>query len=353
MYVHVPFCTHRCDYCAFATWTDRDHLIGAHTNATITHLQREREAGNLPPAASVFFGGGTPSLLPGPELVRILDAIPRIENAEVTVECNPDTVSEELFRHYIDGGVTRISFGVQSMVDSVLLSLGRRHNRANVERAVGWARAAGFSSFNLDLIYGGAGESLAQWQDTVEQVIAMDPPHISAYGLTVEAGTPLAADPSRHPDDDDQADKYLYANERFGANGLHNYEISNWAREGFECRHNWLYWMQGNYLGVGCAAHSHQNGHRFWNLRTPDRYVEAAASGESFVASGETLDDTTRSLERLQLQLRTRLGVASDALSAADRSELAELLIETDGRLRLTAEGRLLANEVAVRLLSD
>jgi putative oxygen-independent coproporphyrinogen III oxidase len=346
----VPFCTHRCDYCAFATWTDRDHLIGAHTDATIAHLSREAAAGGLAPAASVFFGGGTPSLLPGPELVRILAAIPRVPNAEVSVECNPDTVSAELFESYRNGGVTRLSFGVQSMVDSVLLSLGRRHNRANVERAVTLAREAGFTSFNLDLIYGGAGESMANWQETVEQVIALDPPHVSAYGLTVEAGTPLADDPSRHPDDDDQADKYLYVNERFASSGLQNYEISNWARDGFECRHNWLYWMQGDYLGVGCAAHSHRAGRRFWNLRTPDRYIEAAASGESFEASGESLDPSTRTVERLQLQLRTRLGIPIDALSAADRDELSALLIEHDGRLRLTPEGRLLANEVAVRL---
>jgi putative oxygen-independent coproporphyrinogen III oxidase len=350
VYVHVPFCSHRCDYCAFATWTDRDHLQVAHTNATIAHLRRERDLGFLVPASSVFFGGGTPSLLPGSELARILGEIPVTTDVEVTVECNPDTVSAQLFDTYIEAGVTRISFGVQSMVDSVLASLGRKHDRANVERGVGLARAAGFASFNLDLIYGGAGETLADWESTVAQVIALDPPHISAYGLTVEAGTPLAADPARHPDDDDQADKYLYANEAFASAGLANYEISNWSRPGFECRHNWLYWMQGDYLGVGCAAHSHHHGRRFWNLRTPDRYVEAAQTGESFEATGEALSDDVRSLERVQLQLRTRLGVPVSALSAADQEELAPLLIETDGRLRLTPEGRLLANEVSIRL---
>jgi putative oxygen-independent coproporphyrinogen III oxidase len=350
IYVHVPFCSHRCDYCAFATWTDRDHLQVAHTDATIVQLQREQEQGHVAPATSVFFGGGTPSLLPGSELARILQHIPVTPDVEVTVECNPDTVSAQLFDTYRAAGVTRISFGVQSMVDSVLASLGRRHDRANVERGVLLAKAAGFVSFNLDLIYGGAGESVADWQSTVEQVIALDPPHVSAYGLTVEAGTPLAADPSRHPDDDDQADKYLLANNAFAAAGLNNYEISNWSRAGNECRHNWLYWMQGDYLGVGCAAHSHRQGRRFWNLRTPDRYVEAAQTGESFEATGETLSDDVRALELLQLQLRTRLGVPVNALSADDRAELAPLLIESDGRLRLTPEGRLLANEVSIRL---
>jgi putative oxygen-independent coproporphyrinogen III oxidase len=351
VYVHVPFCSHRCDYCAFATWTDRAHLVGAHTEATKQHLRAARIAGELPIATTVFFGGGTPSLLPPDALVGILDTIERVPGAEVTVECNPDTVSLDSLRRYYEGGVTRLSFGVQSMVDRVLLSLGRQHDRANVERAVGWARDAGFETFNLDLIYGGAGESLADWEATIDAVLALDPPHISAYGLTVEAGTPLATDTSRHPDDDDLADKYLMATERFGAAGLSSYEISNWARPGHECRHNWLYWMQGDYLGVGCAAHSHRQGRRWWNLRTPDRYVEAADSGATFEATGETLSPEVRELERLQLRLRTRLGVPTTALSAHDLEELSHLLVINNDSIRLTPEGRLLANEIANRLI--
>ncbi len=350
VYVHVPFCSHRCDYCAFATWTDRDHLMVSHTDASIAHLIRTKEAGELPEASSVFFGGGTPSRLPGEELARILAAIPRTADAEVTVECNPDTVSAELFATYRAAGVTRISFGVQSMVTSVLATLGRRHNPENVRVGVELARGAGFNSFNLDLIYGGARESIADWTSTIQQVIELNPPHVSAYGLTVEAGTPLAEDATRWPDDDDQADKYLIAEEHFRAAGLLNYEISNWARPGFECRHNWLYWMQGDYLGVGCAAHSHRQGRRFWNLRTPDRYVDAAQQGVSFEAAGETLVGEAREIERLQLLLRTRLGVPVESLSASDRDELAELLVVSGGRVSLNASGRLLANEVALRL---
>jgi coproporphyrinogen III oxidase-like Fe-S oxidoreductase len=239
------------------------------------------------------------------------------------------------------------------MVDRVLLSLGRRHDRANVERAVEWARDAGFKTFNLDLIYGGAGETVADWEATLDAVIALEPPHVSAYGLTVEAGTPLAQDPLRHPDDDDLADKYLLAEARFAAAGLANYEISNWSRPGHECRHNWLYWMQGDYLGVGCAAHSHRAGRRWWNLRTPERYIDAVTSGASTEAAGETLSDEVRVIERLQLMLRTRFGVPIDALPAEDRDELAPLLIERDGRIALTPEGRLLANEVANRLVAQ
>ena len=326
--------------------------MGSHTDATIAHLGRERDRGELAEAASVFFGGGTPSRLPGDELARILAAIPRTADAEVTVECNPDTATAELFGTYRTAGVTRISFGVQSMVSSVLATLGRQHNPENVRLGVALARSAGFDSFNLDLIYGGARESIADWTSTIEQVIELQPPHVSAYGLTVEAGTPLADDPTRWPDDDDQADKYLIAEAKLNEAGLANYEISNWSRPGFECRHNWLYWMQGDYLGVGCAAHSHRHGRRFWNLRTPDRYVEAALANRSFEAADETLVGEARELERLQLLLRTRLGVPESALSPHDRIELAELLVIRDGRISLNASGRLLANEVAVRLLA-
>jgi putative oxygen-independent coproporphyrinogen III oxidase len=330
--------------------------MGAHTNATVSHLRSLAPR----PATSVFFGGGTPSLLPGAELARMLAAIPRRIGCEVTVECNPDTVSSELFATYVEAGVSRISLGVQSMVDHVLLALGRTHDRNNVLRGVELARAAGFT-FNLDLIYGGAGESLADWESTVTQVLALEPPHVSAYALTIEAGTPLALDTSRHPDDDDLADKYLLATERFAAAGLDNYEISNWSRPGVECRHNWLYWMQGDYLGVGCAAHSHQQGRRWWNLRTPERYVDAAtealhapgADAEVFTAASETLDANVRELERLQLTLRTRLGVPVDALPERDREELAPWLIIDGEWLRLNANGRLVANEIANRLVVD
>ncbi len=360
IYVHVPFCSKRCDYCAFATWTDRAHLMSAHTNATIAHLRSHGGADRsmLRQATSVFFGGGTPSLLPGSELARILHDIPRADGCEVTVECNPDTVSAELFATYVEAGVTRISFGVQSMVDHVLLALGRTHDPDNVRRGVELARDAGLT-FNLDLIYGGAGERLEDWERTVTEVLALEPPHISAYALTIEAGTPLAADRSRHPDDDDLADKYLLATERFAAAGLDNYEISNWSRPGFECHHNWLYWMQGDYVGVGCAAHSHQQGRRWWNMRTPERYVDAAeqllGSAEVFTAASEDLDPATRELERLQLALRTRLGVPLSALPEVDREELSAWIVvdEVAGRFRLNAEGRLLANEVANRLTVD
>jgi oxygen-independent coproporphyrinogen-3 oxidase len=347
VYVHIPFCRRRCDYCAFATWADRPHLMGDYAAACRTELLRTSP--ELPAVTSVFFGGGTPSLLPAEMLVSVLDAIERVPGAEVTVECNPETVSPQTLATYRRGGVTRLSFGVQSMVAGVLASLGREHDPSSVRRAVAWAREAGFTSFNLDLIFGAAGETDDDWRRTLDEVLALEPPHVSAYALTVEPGTPLAADPARHPDDDTQAARYLQADAVLTGAGLLSYEISNWARPGFECRHNLLYWSQGDYRGIGCAAHSHRAGRRWWNVRTPERYIAAIAEGRSPEASSEVLDGGTRALERLQLALRTRGGVEAAALPPSP--ELDSLVWRRHGRAGLTAEGRLLANEVAARLV--
>ena len=236
------------------------------------------------------------------------------------------------------------------MVPRVLASLGRTHDPRNVRTCASLARSLGFASWSMDLIHGGAGESLDDWRRTLEEVLALEPPHLSAYALTVEPGTPLSDDPARHPDDDDEADKYLVAEEACAAAGLSSYEISNWARPGHECRHNQLYWSQGDYRGIGCAAHSHVGGRRWWNVRTPERYVAAIADGASPEAASEQLDGEDRRLEGLQLSLRTRAGVPLDALSPADRAQLEPLVVADGERLRLTVAGRLLANEVALRL---
>jgi oxygen-independent coproporphyrinogen-3 oxidase len=350
VYVHIPFCATRCDYCAFATWTDRGHLMGRYVDAVVVDIERA-VADGMPVATSVFFGGGTPTLLAAGDLVRVVAAIPRAPGAEVTVEANPDTVTPALTDALAAGGVNRLSIGVQSMVPHVLAALGRTHDPDNVRAAVAAVRASGFSSFNLDLIYGGAGESLDDWRATVERALELDPPHLSAYALTVEAGTPLADDAARHPDDDDQADKYLLADELLGTTGRPWYEISNWAVPGHECRHNLLYWSQGDYQGFGCAAHSHRAGRRFWNRRTPDRYVEAVEAGSSVEAAGERLDPEARRLEALQLALRTRDGVPAEALPVTGDDGLEpELVSVADGRAILTTAGRLLANEVVLRL---
>ena len=348
VYVHVPFCRHRCDYCAFATWTDRIHLAERYLRACRRQVV-EAVAAGLPPVTSVFVGGGTPSLVPGADLMAVLAPLPLADGAEVTVECNPDDVTDDLVAAYRDGGVTRLSFGVQSMVPSVLRSLGRTHDPDNVRRAVASARRFGLAC-NLDLIYGAAGETLAQWATTVDEAVGLSPDHVSAYALTVEAGTPLAADTGRHPDDDDQADKYLLVTDRLAAAGYRWYEISNWARPGHECRHNLLYWTQGEYLAIGCAAHGHRDRRRHWNVRTPERFVEAIEQGRSPEGGAEVLPDDERRVEGLQLAIRTVDGVAGVDVDD-DVVRMLDGLVDRRGdRVVLTPRGRLLANEVAIRL---
>jgi len=343
-YLHVPFCSRRCDYCAFASWDDRGHLLGEYVAALATEVRRA--APSLPPATTVFFGGGTPSLLTPEQLASVLVELPLAAGAEVTVECNPDTLSEAKLAGYRAAGVNRISLGVQSMRPHVLASLGRTHDPENVARAVEAITSVGFRTWNADLIYGAVGESIEDWTATLQDVLALHPPHLSAYGLTVEAGTPLATQPDRHPDDDDQAAKYEVAEELLTGAGLLSYEVSNWARPGHECRHNRLYWSQGDYRGFGCAAHSHAAGRRWWNVRTPERYLSLVGDGRPVEAAGESLDDEERVLEGLQLALRTREGVPAWALDA----ELDGLVEPAGDHLVLTLRGRLLANEVALRL---
>jgi oxygen-independent coproporphyrinogen-3 oxidase len=362
VYVHIPFCAARCDYCDFATWTDRAHLIDRYVDACVADVRARVERHELRPATSVFFGGGTPSLLDPEQLGRVLDAIPCADDAEVTAECNPDSVDADKLRGYRDAGVNRLSFGVQSMSAHVLAALGRTHDRANVGRAVSAAREVGFENLNLDLIYGTPGETPSDWSETLDAALELGPDHLSVYALTVEPATPLgqrvALGRQPAPDDDDQAAKYTVTDERLTDRGYEWYEISNWARPGFECRHNLLYWRQGEYAAIGCAAHGHTVGvdgsaARMWNVRTPERYLERVAAGRSPESGSETLGERARRDEALTLALRTRDGGVIDParVDVADELVAAGLLTRAGNTVALTRRGRLLANEVTVRLL--
>jgi oxygen-independent coproporphyrinogen-3 oxidase len=347
VYLHVPFCRRRCDYCAFATWTDRHHLEERYLAACRTQIE---VTDDLPPVTSAFVGGGTPTQVDPHRLLSVIAALPLAEGAEVTVECNPDDLTDDLAATYAAGGVTRLSIGVQSLVPEVLAALGRDHRPENVQRAVSAARRAGVHC-NVDLVYGARGETPEQWRRTLEGTIALEPDHVSAYALTVEPGTPLAADPARHPDDDTQADAYQVATRMLAEAGYDWYEISNWAKPGHECRHNLLYWTGGEYLAVGCAAHGHRAGRRYWNHRTPERYLAAVEAGRSPESGAEQLDADERRVELLQLAIRTRHGVPVDAVPSEVLAELEGLVVRTpDHRVVLSEPGRLLANEVAIRL---
>jgi len=353
VYVHVPFCRRRCDYCAFATYVDRDHLMGSYVDSLRRDVRRTVESRDLEPATAVFFGGGTPSRLAADELASVLGQLPLAPGAEVSVECNPEDVTAERMAAYRSAGVTRISLGAQAREPRVLASLGRHHKWDEVTAAAAIVARSGFASWNLDLIYGAAAESDSDWEGTLDAVLGLDdpPPHVSAYALTVEPGTPLAADPARHPDDDVSARRYERADRALTAAGYRWEEISNWARPGHTCAYNNIAWTGGDYLGFGSGAHSHRDGHRWWNVRTPERYIAAIESGHSAVAGSESLRADQRRFERLALSLRTPAGVPASAL--AETPELGGLVERRDGRAVLTVAGRMLASEITMRLRTD
>ena len=352
VYVHVPFCAHRCDYCAFATYADRDFLMDAYVDAVIAEIEVAKAQG-LASATSVFFGGGTPSRLGAEQLLAILGAVPRSDDAEVTVECNPEDAQLERLVAYRRGGVTRMSFGVQSTQPAVLADLGRRHGTMAHREVSEVVAAAGFDTWNMDLIVGSRAESLEDVARTLNDLLTLEhpPPHLSCYALTPEPATPLGRDPARHPDEDETADAYDLVGSTLEAHGYEWEEISNWARPGHECRHNHVYWDHGDYVGFGSAAHSHSHGRRYWNVRTPDRYVELVSSGQSPLGGEEYLDEHTQQFERDSLALRTRRGVPVEAFESLE--EIAHLVRVRDGRVTLRENGRLLANQVIVRLRSS
>ena len=371
IYVHVPFCSVRCGYCDFNTYTAAELGEGAtrasYADTAILEIERAgRELVDAPPVETVFFGGGTPTQLPSADLVRILEAVRRtfglVDDVEVTTEANPDSVTPQSLATLREGGFTRISYGVQSAVPHVLATLERTHDPAGVPQAVRWAREAGFEQLSVDLIYGTPGESMDDWQASIDQAIALEPDHISAYALIVEDGTAFARKVRRgevvRPDADETADKYVLADELFSAAGLGWYELSNWARDdAAQCRHNVLYWHSDNWWGVGPGAHSHVNGERWWNVKHPAAYAGRLMAGESPRHDGETIDAATARVERIMLETRLRTGLDLDSLVPAGRAAVTGvvargLATEDDGRLVLTRSGRLLADAV-IRELAE
>jgi putative oxygen-independent coproporphyrinogen III oxidase len=375
VYVHVPFCAVRCGYCDFNTYTISELGGSAGSLRTFADASlRELDLagvvlqGRAPRAQTVFFGGGTPTILPPADLVRMLHGIRDVfglePGVEVTTEANPDSVDPAALEVLAAGGFTRISLGMQSAVPHVLRTLDRTHDPANVAIAASAARSAGLQ-VSLDLLYGTPGESLDDWRASLEAAIALEPDHISAYALVVEEGTRLAAQVRRGlvpaPDDDDEAAKYEVADEMLAAAGHEWYEVSNWARdEAARCRHNVGYWSDGNWWGSGPGAHSHVGGVRWWNVKHPSAYAGRLASGSSPAAARERLTDEQRYDERVLLGIRMAEGLPVTDLRAAGREAVAGLIADglvdeasarRPGRLVLTLPGRLLADTVVRRLL--
>ena len=370
-YVHVPFCSVRCGYCDFNTYTALELGGGAsqasYADTAISEVRLARQVlGEIDvPVETVFFGGGTPTLLPPADLARILRAIGGefglAPGAEVTTEANPDSVDQAALEVLREAGFNRLSFGMQSAVPHVLATLDRTHDPERVPAVVDWARKSGFGKVSLDLIYGTPGESLADWQTSVDAALACEPDHVSAYALIVEEGTALARQIRRGEiamtDDDDLADKYLLADEAFAGAGLGWYEVSNWASgPDQECRHNVLYWTGADWWGVGPGAHSHVGGVRWWNVKHPTAYAARLADGASPAYARELLDEETRRIERVLLEVRLASGLPLDALEDAGRAAVGEIVARglatvADERLVLTTPGRLLADGVVRDLL--
>lgn len=374
-YLHIPFCTVRCGYCDFNTYTSTE-LRGAkqedYASTLISEIALARrvldDAGARRPMDTVFFGGGTPTLLPAGDLARMLDAATDAfglaEGAEVTVEANPDTVTPEVARILADAGVTRMSVGMQSAVPHVLAALDRTHRPENVRTAVAAAKDAGLA-VSVDLIYGAPGESLFDWEASLDAALALEPDHISAYALIIEDGTKLARQIRRGevptPDDDLQADMYELADARLADGGFDWYEVSNWARTpDRRSRHNLAYWRGSDWWGFGPGAHSHVAGLRWWNVKHPAAYAQRLSASESPAAGTERPDEESRTLERILLLSRIREGIAVDDVPSANRSRVAGLMADglvdpvaaLQGRIQLTLRGRLLADAV-VRQLTD
>lgn len=383
LYVHIPFCTAKCGYCDFNSYAGQDHLIPAYDQALERELRLWARSLGSRPVSTVYFGGGTPSLTPIEELARVAGVIRECfslePDVEWSLEANPGTVNEAYLRGLRELGVNRLSFGVQSFDDIELKALERIHTADDVRREVAAARVAGFDNLNLDLIFGLPGQTLDAWRRNLEEALRLEPEHLSAYALTVEEGTALARNVARGrtppPDPDRQADMYELTQEILASAGYQHYELSNWAKPGRQCRHNLVYWRNGEYLGVGAGAHSYLDGVRFANERLPSRYLAAVnETWESSQAGGPTTMRQVASVERepveMQMAETAILGlrlIEGVDLAAFERrfgrrfedvyaTELPELfgyglLERAEGHIRLTARGRLLGNEVFQRLL--
>jgi len=376
VYLHVPFCRARCGYCDFNTYTSEELRGASRSNfadqaiAEVAFAERVLvDAAVSPrPVSTVFFGGGTPTLLPPSDLAAMLAAVERTwglaTGAEVTTEANPDSVDRDDLLRLAAAGFTRISFGMQSAVPAVLATLERTHDPDRIPHVVQWARDAGLG-VSLDLIYGTPGESIADWQRSLEVAIAQQPDHLSAYGLIIEDGTKLAAQIRRgdvaEPDDDLQADMYELSDRILGEAGFEWYEVSNWARGAeHRSRHNLGYWLGHDWWGIGPGAHSHVGGARWWNVKHPAAYADRITAGLSPAAGRESLDAATRQVERVLLRTRLRDGFAIADLAPAGRRAVAALIADElvnakaalAGRVELTLRGRLLADAAVRRLVA-
>ncbi len=375
-YIHIPYCIKRCGYCDFNTYTPAELQItselkdisNSYIDLLISEIKSARiEVGENAVIPSIFFGGGTPSLMQASDIGRVISTIKDqfnlAQDAEITLETNPDTVTKEKLAQFLAAGVNRLSFGMQSAVPHVLATLDRTHNPDNLPQVTKWAKEVGFKEISVDLIYGTPGESKEDWQRSIDAALSLPITHISAYALIVEEGTKLAAQIKRgevgNVDDDLAADKYIMADQAFTSAGFNWYELSNWAKPNSESRHNIFYWLGKNWWGAGPGAHSHLNGKRFWNVKHPNLYKERIMKGESAVAEFENLESFQIESERLMLSIRLPSGVEKRTLNDKQILDLAGYVESGHldqanwnlGRATLTLDGRLIADRILREIL--
>ena len=363
VYVHVPFCLTRCGYCDFNAYAGVDELAPRYVRALLAEIELVAPAWTDDEVVSVFLGGGTPTTLDVADLkgmlARVRDRFQVAPDAEVTIEANPDTVDVAKLSALLAAGFDRLSMGAQSFDRSVLASLERVHAPDTVRRAFADARAAGYENVNVDLIYGAEGEGLDSWERTLEEAVALAPEHVSAYALTIEPATPLGRKVARGdvpaPDPDLQADMFAAACDVLGSGGYRHYEVSNWAKPGFECRHNLGYWERRPYVGLGAGAHAFRDDRRWWNIRPPEEYMSLVEGGELPVGGEERLEPSDAYLEEVFLRLRILEGIPSSWVEPKRALPFLEsgLLQEDDGALVPTERGMLLLNELVLALVAN
>lgn len=361
LYVHVPYCSKRCGYCDFNTYTpselDREDQIESWLNSAVKEIELARRVLKEELTIdTIFFGGGTPSLLDSNTVDNFIQSVKSNfklkPGLEITIEANPDSITEEKSQRWLNSGINRVSIGMQSSTKEVLKKLDRTHNPDNVSHSVDILKKSGFNNFSLDLIYGTPGESLNDWENSLKDAIALNPPHISAYSLVIEPGTKMGAQLNRgeisQVNDDEAADKYQLADEMLNKNNYSWYEISNWAKKDKECKHNLNYWLGNNWWGIGPGAHSHVNGVRWWNHKLPKVWRELLEKQNSPALAREVLSEDQIKSEQIMLLSRLRTGLGNQELDE-NRIEnlIANQLATLDAnKIVLTLKGRLLADEV-------
>ena len=375
-YIHIPYCIKRCGYCDFNTYTPaelgqgdlgRSEISSRYISAALKEIEgagRELTSSSIGKSevASIFFGGGTPSLMDPSDIARVIALIKQEfgleKECEITLEANPDTLDRSNLAGFVDAGVNRLSMGVQSADAGVLATLDRTHRSENVSSAMEIARELGITSLSADLIYGTPGESMEALEKSIDFALSLPINHLSAYALIVEPGTKLARQVEKgeiaQPDDDEMAVKYELIDDRLSESGFDWYEVSNWAKSGGACRHNLNYWHGGTWWGVGPGAHSHLAGKRWWNIKSPLAYIDAQTKGGSLIAGEEILTDEQRADERIMLGIRLRNGLNLKSMNDAERIVLdgyvkSGAISQEDwdrGAVVLTLSGRMIADRI-------